>query len=193
VVETPNETATLHLPLSFRVRFVPDPGTTIDPASFRAMYNSLFTVDITDRLKKKANLTAQGLWADNVDCAAGHHKVTLSIADNLGREETDRLLVLHGGLTRPPSIDAILRSAAGRQARGALRSAGGGDGRARGGRACARRRACKPMRLPVPCWRRLSVRRSPRCGRCSISPAPCCTPISAGRCWPTQRSKPPRR
>jgi hypothetical protein len=85
VVDQPNAAATLHPPLSFRVRFVPAPGTTIDPRSFRASYGML-GIDITTRLLRYARLSEQGLSADNMDIAASNHQVRLTIADSRGRE-----------------------------------------------------------------------------------------------------------
>ena len=84
LVDQPNASTTLRPPLSFRVRFVPAPGTTIDPRSFRASYGIL-GLDITSRLLQHARLSEQALSADNMDIPAGNHKVTLTIADSRGR------------------------------------------------------------------------------------------------------------
>jgi hypothetical protein len=85
LVDEPNEASTLRPPLSFRVRFVPETGATIDPRSFRASYGSL-GIDITARILQHARLSAQVLSAENMDIPAGSHKVTLKIADSRGRE-----------------------------------------------------------------------------------------------------------
>ena len=87
VVDQPNGTQTLHPPLTFRVRFVPSPGATIDTKSFHAAYGFL-GIDITGRLLQHARLSAQELAADNVAIPAGDHKVTLTIADSQGRENS---------------------------------------------------------------------------------------------------------
>ena len=85
IVDVPNASQTLHAPLSFRVRFVPQPGSAIEVHSFKAAYGFL-GLDITDRLLEHARLTAQGLSADEVNIPAGNHKVTLTVADSMGRE-----------------------------------------------------------------------------------------------------------
>ena len=85
IVDLPNASQTLHAPLSFRVRFVPLSGAAIEVHSFKACYGFL-SLDITDRLLERARLTAQGLSADEVNIPAGNHKVTLTVADSMGRE-----------------------------------------------------------------------------------------------------------
>ena len=87
VVQQPNVAATLHPPLSFRVLFQPEAGTAINPNSFRATYGWL-GIDITSRLLEHAKVDGHGLQADNVAIPAGTHRVTLSIADLLGRENS---------------------------------------------------------------------------------------------------------
>jgi len=77
----------LHPPLNIRVRFVPSEGSAINTTTFRATYGFL-GIDITDRLLQHAKLDAQQLKADNVSIPAGDHKVTLTIADNQGRENS---------------------------------------------------------------------------------------------------------
>jgi hypothetical protein len=44
--------------------------------------------DITDRLLQHAQLNAQQLKADNVAIPVGDHRVTLTIADSQGRENS---------------------------------------------------------------------------------------------------------
>jgi len=89
VVEQPTATLKLHPPLTFRVRFVPAAGTTINPNSFRATYGFL-GIDITSRLLEHARVNAEGLEATNVAIPAGDHRVTLSIADLRGRENSQQ-------------------------------------------------------------------------------------------------------
>ncbi len=85
LVDQPDAASTLHPPLSFRVRFLPAAGATINTRSFRASYGS-FGIDITARILQHARLSERVLSADNMDIPAGSHKVTLTIADSNGRE-----------------------------------------------------------------------------------------------------------
>jgi hypothetical protein len=87
VVDQPTAAETLHPPLNIRVRFVASAGTAINTTTFRATYGFL-GIDITDRLLQHAQLNAQQLKADNVAIPAGDHRVTLTIADSQGRENS---------------------------------------------------------------------------------------------------------
>jgi hypothetical protein len=87
VVDQPAAAETLHPPLNIRVRFVPSAGTAINTTTFRATYGFL-GIDITDRLLQHAQLNAQQLKADNVAIPVGDHRVTLTIADSQGRENS---------------------------------------------------------------------------------------------------------
>ena len=78
---------------------------------------------------------------------------------------------------RPAVVDAVRRALADARARRGRRADGGPDADDR------RRRR----------WHGSKRRRSPACGRCSTSPARCCTPISAARCLPRRRSRPRSR
>ena len=55
--------------------------------TFKATYGWL-GVNITGRLLEHATTTPNGLSAENVDLPAGDHKVTLSIADTIGKIST---------------------------------------------------------------------------------------------------------
>jgi hypothetical protein len=83
-IEQPNETKPIKPPLTIRVRFRPKEGATIDLTSFRVTYGSL-ALDITKRVMEHAHVSASGLLANNADIPAGHHRVTLQIADNMHR------------------------------------------------------------------------------------------------------------
>jgi hypothetical protein len=74
-------------PVTIRVQFKPQPGSTIAVKSFQALYG-FFNIDITSRLLEHAKVTADGLLAENVDIPSGEHRVTLEIADNQGRVGT---------------------------------------------------------------------------------------------------------
>jgi hypothetical protein len=83
-VSQPDATKPIKPPVTIRIRFRPKEGATIDPTSFRATYGSL-GIDITNRIMQHAHVSASGLVANNADVPAGHHRVTLQIADNMHR------------------------------------------------------------------------------------------------------------
>jgi len=56
----------------------------IDLTSFRATYGWL-AIDITNRIIEHAQVNASGVFANDADIPAGHHKVTLQVADNMHR------------------------------------------------------------------------------------------------------------
>ena len=87
-IEQPDETKPIKLPINIRVRFRPQAGAMIDPRSFRATYGWL-GIDITQRIIEHAQVSAAGLVANGADIPAGHHKVTLQIADNMRRVGTE--------------------------------------------------------------------------------------------------------
>jgi hypothetical protein len=74
-------------PVTIRVLFKPQPGSSIAVKTFQALYG-FFNIDITSRLLQHAKVTADGLVAENVDIPSGEHEVTLEIADNQGRVGT---------------------------------------------------------------------------------------------------------
>jgi hypothetical protein len=84
VLDRPDISSSIRTPVSFRIRFVAASGTSIDVATFKAQYGWV-ALDITSRLLKHARLTSTGLSADDVDIPPGNHKVSLSVANNLGQ------------------------------------------------------------------------------------------------------------
>jgi hypothetical protein len=83
VVE-PREAPTLPSPLTIRLSFRSPTGTAINPTSFRASYGAL-GLDITDRLMQRARVDANGLVMENVAIPEGSHRITLRVADAVGR------------------------------------------------------------------------------------------------------------
>jgi hypothetical protein len=71
--------------VTIRLRFVPQGNSTIDVASFRAKYDSWFTIDVTNRILQHAQISESGLIAENAEIPPGHYAVTLQAADNLHR------------------------------------------------------------------------------------------------------------
>jgi hypothetical protein len=84
-VDKPSSEQGLPKPFAFRMRFIPPADAAIDPATFHATYGWL-DLDITARLLEHARLTAEGLSADDINAPSGQHRVTISIADTLGRK-----------------------------------------------------------------------------------------------------------
>jgi hypothetical protein len=74
-------------PVTIRVEFKPQPGSSIVVKTFQALYG-FFNIDITSRLLQHAKVTADGLLAENVNIPSGEHEVTLEIADTEGRVGT---------------------------------------------------------------------------------------------------------
>jgi len=83
-VDQPDETRPINVPVTIRLRFRPQGGAIIDLTSFRATYGWL-AIDITQRIIEHAQVSASGLLANGADIPAGHHKVTLQVADNMHR------------------------------------------------------------------------------------------------------------
>jgi hypothetical protein len=71
-------------PVTIQLAFRTQPGASIVPSTFEATYGFL-GIDITARLLQHANLTAQGIIAEDVSIPSGQHSITLSVADTLGR------------------------------------------------------------------------------------------------------------
>jgi hypothetical protein len=86
-VRQPDVSRPLLNPMTFDVQFTATPGATINPSTFQARYGRL-GINITRRLLAHATWTASGLFAANVDVPAGNHRISVSIADNLGRVGT---------------------------------------------------------------------------------------------------------
>lgn len=76
-------------PVSIELSFRTD-GTPVDMKSFQALYGG-FKFDITDRILKKARVTATGLTIENAEIPKGTHRLFLAISDVKGRR-TDREL-----------------------------------------------------------------------------------------------------
>lgn len=83
-MDQPDDKKPLQAPLTIRLRFRPQGTASIDLTSFRATYGWL-GIDITSRILQHAQVSTSGLFASNAEIPAGHHKVTLQIADNMRR------------------------------------------------------------------------------------------------------------
>lgn len=73
----------VHPPFAVELRFVAQTGSQIDPATLKVRYGML-GIDLTDRIRKGATVTPDGLRADKVDIPNGDHRLTVRIADSGG-------------------------------------------------------------------------------------------------------------
>lgn len=80
----PNPLNGLKPPFAVELRFSARAGAEIDPGSLRVAYGFL-GIDLTERIRKSATVTAEGLRADGVDIPRGDHRLTVRIADVRGR------------------------------------------------------------------------------------------------------------
>ena len=80
----PDFSSPIHNPVTIDVQFSAGPGATIDMQSFRATYGWL-GLDITNRILEHATKTSNRLSAENVSIPSGSHRVTISIANTLGK------------------------------------------------------------------------------------------------------------
>lgn len=70
-------------PFPVELRFIPRVGLQIDPKSLNVRYGML-GIDLTDRIRKGATVTADGLKADKVEIPGGNHRLIVRIADFAG-------------------------------------------------------------------------------------------------------------
>jgi len=89
-VKQPNVSRALRNPMTFDIQFRAAPGATINLSTFQAKYGWL-SINIANRLLGHA---INGLFAADVDVPTGNHRISVSIADNLGRVGT-RVVNLH--------------------------------------------------------------------------------------------------
>jgi hypothetical protein len=95
-VLSPNEPGTpVAAPLRIEVAFTPTPGTRIVPSSFRVLYG-LLKIDLTERLRKHATVTEQGVVVDNAVVPDGQHRLILQVADDQGNTAEQELRIRVG-------------------------------------------------------------------------------------------------
>ena len=92
-VKQPNVSRPLRNPMTFDIQFTAAPGATINLPTFQARYGWL-GINITSRLLQHSTRTPNGLFAADVEVPTGNHRISVSIADNLGRVGT-RVVNLH--------------------------------------------------------------------------------------------------
>jgi len=72
-------------PVDIELKFVPTAGAVILPETFHAYYGWL-DLDITDRIRQHAAISAAGLTAKDAELPSGSHDITLSVKDSLDHE-----------------------------------------------------------------------------------------------------------
>jgi hypothetical protein len=83
-MDQPDISKPVSAPVNLRVRFVAQPGASVNLSTFKATYGWL-DIDITKRILEHATLSKSGLSADNASIPPGDHRVTLSISDTTGQ------------------------------------------------------------------------------------------------------------
>lgn len=83
-------------PVRIELAFKPAPGTRIVPSTFRVLYG-LLKIDLTDRLKKHATVTEEGVVVDRAQVPAGQHRLIMQVADDQGNLAEQELRLRVGG------------------------------------------------------------------------------------------------
>jgi len=91
LVEAPDLSKGVRTPTDIKMVFRSPDGTKIRPDSFRVTYGK-FGFDITARVLSRYRPSEVGLKVADVGLPPGKHVLTLSIADSLGREGSNRIV-----------------------------------------------------------------------------------------------------
>jgi hypothetical protein len=83
-VVNPDAKSTVKAPVDIDVRFEPGPDAKILLDTLRIRYG-LIGLDVTDRIRKAATVTEQGIRAPGANLPSGSHSMTVEIADSSGR------------------------------------------------------------------------------------------------------------
>jgi hypothetical protein len=83
-IVTPDATTPVHAPVDITVRFEPGPGARIVLDSLHIRYG-LIGLDVTDRIRKAARVTEQGIDAPGASLPTGSHSMSIEISDSAGR------------------------------------------------------------------------------------------------------------
>jgi hypothetical protein len=84
VVKAPDAATPVRPPVDISVRFSPGPGARIVLDSLHIRYG-LIGLDVTDRIRKAATVTEQGIEAPGAALPAGSHSMSVEISDSAGR------------------------------------------------------------------------------------------------------------
>ena len=83
-IEEPDITRPVRLPVNIRIRFQAATDARIDVGSLRVRYGFL-GIDVTRRILAHSRPTPSGVYVEDAELPRGRHRVTLQIADNMGR------------------------------------------------------------------------------------------------------------
>jgi len=83
----PDITRPVRSPVNIRIGFHAAPNARIAVNSLRVRYGFL-GIDITRRILAHATPTPSGVFVEDAELPRGRHKVTIQIADNMGRTGT---------------------------------------------------------------------------------------------------------
>jgi hypothetical protein len=84
-VLTPEAKKTVKAPVDINVRFAPGPGARIVLETLRIRYG-MIGLDVTERIRKAATVTEQGIQAPGAALPAGSHSMSIEIADSASRK-----------------------------------------------------------------------------------------------------------
>jgi hypothetical protein len=84
-IVTPNAATPVESPVDIFVRFAPGPGAAIAPETLRIRYG-VIGLDVTERIRKAATVTPEGIRARGAQLPAGEHAMSIEIADTAGRK-----------------------------------------------------------------------------------------------------------
>lgn len=87
----------VNAPVRIELAFKPAPGTRIVPSTFRVLYG-LLKIDLTDRLKKHATVTEEGVVVDRAQVPAGQHRLIMQVTDDQGNLAEQELRLRVGGV-----------------------------------------------------------------------------------------------
>ena len=83
-IEEPDITRPVRSPVNIRIRFQAAANARIEVNSLRVRYGRL-GIDITRRILAHARPTPSGVFVEDAELPRGRHRVTIQIADNMGR------------------------------------------------------------------------------------------------------------
>ena len=83
-IEEPDITRPIRSPVNIRISFQAAANARIAVNSLRVRYGFL-GIDITRRILAHARPTPSGVFVEDAELPRGRHKVTIQIADNMGR------------------------------------------------------------------------------------------------------------
>ncbi len=70
-------------PLRLKIQFEPEPGSKVVPDSFR-LYYGLLRIDLTERVRKVALVTPEGVEIQNASLPPGTHRFIAQVSDDRG-------------------------------------------------------------------------------------------------------------